>query len=314
MRLSEKIVIGMVGATCLFVAGTTFTATHGNSDRLVQATINGHNKTLISKDEMLEDLTTSSAYSQAESISVLHAALVQKYGNKYVAEAQKIYLQDKGKKSTLEFSNQLKLQGLTPRTFLYSLQNIQILQHEIEKTYKPSHSELETAYKSLPQHKYWLRGVYLTDNNGKNVSEKVKKQYIEAFESNQIERLMKTAHAGYSVSGIGLGKNNININEISSNNYGTISPAVAHAIKDKKAKNIVSGVDPGKGVFVVQIYQVKDRGSFKANKDKLIRMVKEQKSQDTNEQTKLGQKVLKELNVRAVDNQELNENIKSLKR
>lgn len=284
-------------------------ATAPNPDYLI--TVEG-NKEILSSDDLINSFVSSNTFSRTQMIEIIHSVLVERYGNKYSDKAQKRYQQNMGNKSNAEFEQSLQLQGMTPQSYLDSIENFMIIQNEIYKTYKPSQKQLKNAYQRL-HNEYWIEGIYLTKNTSSVSDQEINKikSSIEKGNTSFKELNGKKDYHGFSVSGIGLNGSTV-INQISSDNYISIKSDMKKKIDKIKVGEYITGYDSSYGHYIVKKVKVKKPGSFKDEKELLSKQIRYEKSNDVDEQTKFIQKLFNEEKVKG-NTKQIREIIKVIK-
>lgn len=314
MNFKEKAIIISFGALSLFANYSMISAINQPST-LISAKINNKHINLLSKDDLIDSFSSSDMYNRTKSIEIIHSVLRANFGDKYRDLAQQEYTKYNSGKNQQLFQESLQYQGMTPQSYLDSLENVLILQNEIKKTYEPTKKEIKNYYKTIHP-KYWIEGVYVTPHNNKYNDEA--KDAIKEIKYNMKKDNFKlnsivnsNKYKGCSISGIGLA-NSTQINQISSDDYGEIPSFIVNKLsKNTKENEIISGYNSDKGYYIAKVVKVKNRGTIKQEKSYIINQIKEEKSTDENYQTKFVAQLFKEDKVKS-NNPEVEQQIQDM--
>lgn len=314
MNLKKKAIIFSFGALSLFANYAMINAINQPST-LISANINKKHMNLLSKNDLIDSFSSSDMYNRTKSIEIIHSVLRANFGDKYRDLAQQEYAKYNDGKNQQLFQESLQYQGMTPRSYLDSLENVLILQNEIKETYQPTKKEINNYYKTIHP-KYWIEGVYITPYSNKyndNAKEALKdiKCNINKSDFKLSSLVNSNKYKKCSISGIGLA-NSTQINQISSNDYGEIPSFIANKLnKDTKNGEIFSGYNSDKGYYIVKVVEVKKRGTIKQEKSYIINQIRQEKSTDENYQTKFVAQLFKEDDVKS-NNPEIEQEIKDM--
>lgn len=313
MKTTDKIIIWAFTILSLGI-GYKVSTQLGQTNNLISARIDGKDKQLLTKDSLLDSMASSNDYNRTRSIEIIHSVLSANFGNKYRDLAQKRYAEYSNGKNQNLLNQSLQAQGMTPRSYLDSIENVLTLQHVIYSTYKPSKSEINNYYKKLHA-KYWIEGVYITPTGNDNSFAKNKAISIKNQLSNnkkyKLSDDMNKSSKHYDISGIGLG-NSTQINQISSNDYATIPDYIAKRLTNKsKPNDVFMGYNSDKGYYVIKIVKIDKVGSVNKEKSYIVDQIKQDKSESEDYQTKFIAELFKKEHVSS-SNKDMNNEIKNM--
>lgn len=291
MKISKSLIIGSFILSSCILSFTTMNLPRPSY------LIKSGNTEMLSKDEMIDSFVSSNQFSRTEMIEIIHSVLEHKYGTEYLDEAQKRYQQLSNNTDKNSFEKSLQIQGMTPQSYLDSIENSLIIQHEIYKEYHPTEKEIKTKYDNLSD-KYWIEGIYLTKINRSKTEEidQIKDKIKDGKLSFKELRDEKT-YDGYSISGIGL-NGSLEVNQISSDDYIDLNSDMIEKIKDTKTGDCFTGYDSSKGYYIAKKIEVKKPESYQKEKERISKQIRYQKSIDNNEQTEFVSKLFKEEHIK----------------
>lgn len=231
----------------------------------------------------------------------INKALLAKYPNseKFVKQAKdklnQVVKQFGGKK---QFDAALSAKNSNEEEYLISIENVLIIKDQIKKSYNPTASEINNAYKTLGN-KFNVSGVIVTPTNAndkKSVAAAKEAASALAKKGFDASKAVKSTSL-YTVTGIN-GMDGTSINGVNGSNNGNLPANVLSQLKNKSAGSVVSA-DSSYGHYVVKVDKVVKKGSLADEKAGIIATLKETAASDSTKQLHFSAKLLKDDNFKS---------------
>lgn len=231
----------------------------------------------------------------------INKALLAKYpdSDKFVKQAKEkldqVIKQFGGK---ARFDSALSAKNSNEEEYLLSIENVLIIKDQIKKSYNPTSSEIENAYKTLGN-KMNVSGVIVTPTNSsdkKSVAAAKSAADAMAGKGFNAQKMLKSTKL-YTVTGIN-GMDGVSITGVNGNNNGNIPANVLSKLKNKSAGSVVTA-DSSYGHYVVKVDKVVKKGSLSAEKAGIVSALKESAASDSTKQLHFSAKLLKDDNFKS---------------
>lgn len=296
-----------IGTTAglLLIVGSSFQlgSIYGNYNAEKNQLVYSKKGTLLTNDSALNGLLNNSQNQSVIMTQIVNKLLKDEYG---LTKKQQENVNKSIKKVKVQLGQYYKAsiaqRGYDENTFKMTVENQVIVKDQIKKNYKPTNEQLKTKYNEIEK-RYSINGIYITPTNEKVTENELTDQtnnLLKEIKDNKLDfkDAAKIKNDQIVVSGIGLNGNVLN-DEISSNNYASLSNVIKNELEKHKENDVFVIKDLQYGNAIIKINQIKNKNSFKSEKSKLETEIKKQMSNNDEQQVLFIKKLLEKNNVKS---------------